>query len=406
VPNDYATLNTKKFLDVNGLNHFSSKLNEVYPDWDAMETAVNTIEEMLDSKVDVSDKGVANGVASLDQDGLVPVAQLPLTNTTYSFTQDQSDPHIIRISGSDNTLQTITTPDSDTTYNVASPMSSGLMSPQDKLKLDGISSNANEVDISFDSSRAAIVKTVDGTQTNIVTATALKQYMQLAQADVGLDQVDNTSDADKPISTATQAVLNNKIDYALKGMPYGVAELDENGKVPSSQLPSYVDDVLEYESLAAMPVTGESDKIYIDASTNKTYRWSGSTYVEITSSITLGTTSSSAFRGDYGAAAYAHAVTNKGSAFSSGLYKITTNSEGHVTAAQAVTAADIEALGVSSAVQTTRVRECLFFRALTAAEIAYYEDYFDNLTENAMEMEDGEVLTTEDGETIEMEEGT
>lgn len=64
------------------------------------------------------------------------------------------------------------------------------------------------------------------------------------------------------------------------------------------------------------------------------------------SALTLGTTSSTAFRGDYGNAAYAHAVTNKGSAFSSGLYKFTTNSEGHVTAATAVAKADITALGI------------------------------------------------------------
>lgn len=63
-------------------------------------------------------------------------------------------------------------------------------------------------------------------------------------------------------------------------------------------------------------------------------------------SLTLGTTSSTAFRGDYGQSAYTHAVTNKGSAFSSGLYKITTNSEGHVTAATSVEKSDITDLGI------------------------------------------------------------
>lgn len=63
-------------------------------------------------------------------------------------------------------------------------------------------------------------------------------------------------------------------------------------------------------------------------------------------SLTLGTTSSTAFRGDYGQSAYTHAVTNKGSAFSSGLYKITTNSEGHVTAATSVEKSDITGLGI------------------------------------------------------------
>jgi len=55
----------------------------------------------------------------------------------------------------------------------------------------------------------------------------------------------------------------------------------ESGKVPASELPSYVDDVLEYANLAALPATGEQGKIYVTTDNNKTYRWSGSLYVEI-----------------------------------------------------------------------------------------------------------------------------
>ncbi len=130
-----------------------------------------------------------------------------------------------------------------------------------------------------------------------------------------------------------------------RGAANGVASLDANGKVPSSQLPSYVDDVLEYAGMSKFPATGETGKIYVDTTTNKTYRWSGSAYVEISASLALGTTSSTAFAGDKGNTAYAHA-TAKGSAFASGLYKITTNAQGHVTAATAVTKADITGLGI------------------------------------------------------------
>lgn len=136
------------------------------------------------------------------------------------------------------------------------------------------------------------------------------------------------------------------IPTSQKGAASGVAELDSSGKVPSSQLPSYVDDVLEYSSQSEFPLTGESGKIYVDTSTNLTYRWSGSEYVEISQSLALGETSSTAYRGDYGAAAYAHAVTNKGTAYTTGLYKITTNSEGHVISATPVEKADITALGI------------------------------------------------------------
>ena len=71
---------------------------------------------------------------------------------------------------------------------------------------------------------------------------------------------------------------------ANKGAANGYASLDSGGKVPSAQLPSYVDDVLEFVNLAAFPGTGEVDKIYVAIDTNKTYRWGGSTYVEISAS--------------------------------------------------------------------------------------------------------------------------
>lgn len=86
------------------------------------------------------------------------------------------------------------------------------------------------------------------------------------------------------------------------GSASGVATLDTAGKVPSSQLPSYVDDVLEYANKASFPTTGESGKIYVAQDTNLTYRWSGTAYVEISPSLALGETSSTAYAGDKGKA--------------------------------------------------------------------------------------------------------
>ena len=103
-----------------------------------------------------------------------------------------------------------------------------------------------------------------------------------------------------------------KLSSLNKGVANGVAELDENGRVPSSQLPSYVDDVLEYSSQSAFPATGESGKIYVDHSTNKTYRWSGYSYVEISASLAIGTTATTAFRGDQGKDAYDHSQIKTG----------------------------------------------------------------------------------------------
>lgn len=86
------------------------------------------------------------------------------------------------------------------------------------------------------------------------------------------------------------------------GVANGVATLGEDRKIPSSQLPSYVDDVLEYENKVAFPATGESGKIYVAKDTNLTYRWGGSAYIEISASLALGETSSTAYAGDKGKA--------------------------------------------------------------------------------------------------------
>lgn len=149
----------------------------------------------------------------------------------------------------------------------------------------------------------------------------------------------------KPSYTASEV---GAIPATDKGSAGGVAELDSGGKVPTSQLPSYVDDVLEYARMSAFPATGETGKIYVAKDTNLTYRWSGSAYVEISPSLALGETSSTAYRGDRGKAAYDHAQA-RGSAFAAGLYKITTNAEGHVTAASAVVKGDLTDLGLADA---------------------------------------------------------
>lgn len=87
-----------------------------------------------------------------------------------------------------------------------------------------------------------------------------------------------------------------------KGKANGLASLDDSGKVPSTQLPSYVDDVLEFTQLNQLPKPGVSGKIYVVTSTNLQYRWSGSNYVEISKSLALGETSSTAYPGNKGKA--------------------------------------------------------------------------------------------------------
>lgn len=155
----------------------------------------------------------------------------------------------------------------------------------------------------------------------------------------------NTSHTHSADNITSGTLALDRIPTITDAKIQGMSASKLTGTIPQANLPSYVDDVLEYNGQSTFPPTGESGKIYVDTLTNRTYRWGGSSYVEISSSLALGTTSSTAFRGDYGNTAYQHA-TAKGSAFASGLYKITTNAQGHVTAATAVTKSDITALGI------------------------------------------------------------
>lgn len=116
----------------------------------------------------------------------------------------------------------------------------------------------------------------------------------LTKADIGLGNV--TNDAQIPLTQ--------------KGVANGVTPLDNTGKVPITHLPSYVDDMYEYANFAALPATGVDGKIYITLDTNQTFRWSGTQYTQISSNLTLGNTSATAYRGDYGESAYTHSLAD------------------------------------------------------------------------------------------------
>jgi hypothetical protein len=153
------------------------------------------------------------------------------------------------------------------------------------------------------------------------------------------DYIKNKPVIPKPVDAYTKeevnTLLDGKIDTTLKGANNGVATLDSTGKVPASQLPSYVDDVIEgylddshlvesfselnsyrageivlylgtkyrfkvnhapgifipgeVEKIEQFPQTGEAGKIYSDIFTNKTYRWSGSTYICINDNVEYAT---------------------------------------------------------------------------------------------------------------------
>lgn len=162
----------------------------------------------------------------------------------------------------------------------------------EKTKLSGIKAGAEANTINIIKVNNTALTPSEKTVNIDLSGYAAKEHSH-TKASVGLSNV--TNDA--------------QVKRSEMGVASGVATLGTDGKVPSSQLPSYVDDVLEFETKAKFPTTGESGKIYVDTTTNLTYRWSGTAYVEISQSIALGETSSTAYAGNKGKA-NADAIAN------------------------------------------------------------------------------------------------
>lgn len=108
---------------------------------------------------------------------------------------------------------------------------------------------------------------------------------------------DNLSSAIRAYIDSTHSTSLLKIQL---GAANGVAPLDSNKLIPSSYLPAYVDDVIEYDDYDSLPSTGVSGKIYVTLDNGKTYRWGGTNYVEISASLAIGNDASTAFAGDRG----------------------------------------------------------------------------------------------------------
>ena len=336
---------TKKYLDYNGL-----------------ETLVNIIKGTYAEKTDLS---LVSQVA---------------TNAAQAATALENSKQDKLIAGSNIQIaedgKTISA--TDTTYVDATTSTSGLMSATDKTKLDGVATGAqvNTIEtikvngnaLTPDTNKAVLISTsnffvnsLDTTQNtfNAITESSDGANMSISsngENDISVSIGDSshnlltrqlaTSNDIRALETKTEDLKNSKLDTSLKGAANGVAELDANGKVLTSQLPSFVDDVIEAENFAALPNEGETGKIYVTLDDNKTYRWSGSAYVEISASLALGETDSTAYRGDRGKVAYDHATdANKiNSAVASGMYKVAGTADGHIASLTAMTGSDIEGL--------------------------------------------------------------
>lgn len=133
---------------------------------------------------------------------------------------------------------------------------------------------------------------------------------KVTKAQIGLANVENKSStqirSELTKENVTNALGYTPIDESRIGAANGVASLDASGRIPASQIPGGFDNIEEYDNLAAFPTTGEEGKIYVTKDTNLTYRWTGSQYVEISPSLALGETATTAYRGDRGKVAYDH----------------------------------------------------------------------------------------------------
>lgn len=159
------------------------------------------------------------------------------------------------------------------------------------------------------------LKEADSNLSNRIDDLDDKIDKEIADREAEIDRIENKFDGvtdkledalQKEIEDrkAGDTTITNSLNafISTKGQPGGLAELDSTGKVPAAQLPSYVDDVLEYSTKAQFPQTGETGKIYVAKDTNLTYRWTGTQYLEISQSLALGETSSTAYPGDKGKA--------------------------------------------------------------------------------------------------------
>lgn len=293
-----------------------------YLDYIGLETLVNIIKGTYAEKTDLN---LVSQVA---------------TNAAQAATTLESSKQDKLIAGSNIQIaedgKTISA--TDTTYVDATASTSGLMSATDKTKLDGVATGAQ-------------VNTIETVKVNSSALTPdINKAIDIKVPTVLSDLADDIGFVDKSNFELgienVRAEIALKLDASLKGTANGVAELDANGKVLTSQLPSFVDDVIEAENYAVLPNEGETGKIYVTLDDNKTYRWSGSAYVEISASLALGETDSTAYRGDRGKVAYDHATdANKiSSAITSGMYKVAGTADGHIASLTAMTGSDIEGL--------------------------------------------------------------
>lgn len=234
----------------------------------------------------------------------------------------------------------VSSTDNNTTYTFAEGTTEGAFSVTPSgssaqvVKIHGLGTAAYTDSDAYDAAGtgAAAAKAVQGNTTSTVKA------------------VEDAAAAAQSAAEAAQATANAAIPSTEKGANNGVATLDGTGKIPAAQLPASVDEIIEAENFEALPETGEGSKIYVTLDNNKTYRWGGSDYVEISASIALGETTGTAYDGA------------KGAQLRTDLTAHTKNSEIHVTTSDKTnwngktTMTEVEGKGYQTAAQVKAIK--------------------------------------------------
>lgn len=228
--------------DINNQADLNLALNNIDSN---IAAAVALLNDAINLKEALANKGVAGGYASLNAQGKVPQSQLDIASQVNADWDS--------ISGVSRILN-----------KPIIPSVSGLLIGSNNL------SDLGDVATARSNLELDNLVNVDNTNPANITQTSIYRF---------------TTDTEKATWDAKQAVLGYvPQNLAEKNIPGGYAGVDGSGFIPSSLLPAYVDDVLEFANLAAFPTVGETGKIYVTLNTNKTYRWSGSAYIEIASS--------------------------------------------------------------------------------------------------------------------------
>ena len=288
----------------------------------ANETKISALEANLSSYVPTS--RTINGTALTSDITITKVESATTSTNVNGYTVAKSVPSDAKFT--------------DTTYDDVTTSTRGLMTAADKTKLDGIASGATKYSHPrFTAKTSGFYKIAVNNEGHVTGTTNVAKsditgliggtpsleghthddrYYTETEVNTKLATKSNTGHThtkSEITDLATWATADTKPSYNFSEIGGSVDVTRQlSGKIPEANLPSYVDDVLEYNSKSNFPTSGETGKIYVDISTNLTYRWGGSAYVEISPSLALGETSGTAYRGDYGAIAYAHSQKRSG----------------------------------------------------------------------------------------------